>query len=99
MTDFATTLTENFRIIAIIMQSIAVLIGVAMTLGGIYGLKKHAEQRTMMSSGQGAGGPIVLIVCGAIMLTLPQFLGVGLMAIFSNASPAAYTGDTSGVGA
>src|SRR3990167_5651441 len=96
MVDYAVTLTQNFQIIADIMQSVAVLLGVTLTLGGLFELKKHGESRAMMSQ-SGAGGGIAMIVCGAILLTLPAFISVGLSAIFSQTSPLAYEGDTTGV--
>lgn len=96
--DYATTLTQNFEIIADIMLSIAVLMGVTLTLGGLFQLKKHGETRAMGAQSSGSG-PVVMIVCGAIMLTLPSFLGTGLSAIFGQTSPLAYEGDTTGVNA
>ena len=96
MVDYAQTLTQNFEIIADIMQSIAVLMGVSLTLGGLFQMKHYAEARSMMSRNEG-GGAVAMIVCGAILLALPSFIGTGLSAIFAQTSPLAYEGDTSGI--
>lgn len=96
--DFASILTHNFTLIADIMQSIAVLMGVALTLGGLFQLKRHGEERAMMGKTSGAAG-VVMLVCGAIMLILPSIIGTGLSAFFGSTSPLAYQGDSSGINA
>ena len=87
-------LTHNFNIISEIMTSIALLMGVGFTLGGIFQLKKHAEQR-----GQGSHsvvGPVMMLVCGAALSILPEFIGAGLLAFWGTKTPLAYQGGPSG---
>lgn len=91
----ASLLTSNFNIIAEIMTSISLLMGVGFTLGGIFQLKKHAEQRSMMAS-HSIAGPIMLLVSGAILCILPAFMGSILLAFWGTSSPLSYSGGPSG---
>lgn len=97
--QFAQQLTANFATIAEILQSVAVLLGVIMTLSALFQLKKYGEQRTMMSSQHSIAGPLMMLVCGAMLLILPNFIGAILLSMFGSDTPGSYTGDTSGVGA
>lgn len=91
----AQILTYNFNIIAEILTSISLLIGVGMTLSGIFQLKKHAEQRGAGSGGSVAG-PLVMLVCGGALCILPALIGSALLAFWGTNSPMVYQGGPSG---
>lgn len=94
----ANLLTAHFNIIAEIMTSIALLMGVGFTLAALFQFKKHAEQRSMMSH-HSIAGPIILLICGAILCTLPAFMGSMLLAFWGTSSPLIYQGGPSGYNA
>ncbi len=94
----ASILTYNFDIIAEIMTSISLLMGVGFTLGGLFQLKKHAEQRSMMAS-HSIAGPVMMFVCGAILCILPKFVGVALLAFWGTSNPLVYQGSPAGYSA
>lgn len=96
--DEASVLTTNFNIIAEIMTSIALLMGVGFTLAGLFQLKKHAEQRSMMAS-HSISGPLILFVCGAALCVLPTFMGTALLTFWGTSTPLSYQGGPSGYGA
>lgn len=95
----ASTLTNNFIILAYILQQAAVIIGVFLTIGGIFQFKKYGEQRTMMSTQMSAAGPTLMVVCGATLMILPSFIGTSVMAFFGQGSPLSYEGGPSGYNA
>ena len=49
-------LVANLNIIADIMQTLAVLIGLTLFVGGMFQLKRYGEMRTMMSSQMSISG-------------------------------------------
>lgn len=92
----ASVLTNNFELMAVILNSVSVLLGLSLTFGAFMALKKHGEQRTMMS-GQGTlAGPLVMLVCGAILMILPKFTSAILLAFWGHRSDMSYTGGATG---
>ncbi len=92
-------LTNNFIIMSYILHTVAVVIGVSLTLGGVFQLKKHAEQRSMMSTQHSAAGPILMIICGGTLLILPAFIDATLLAFWGHKSPLTYDGGPTGYSA
>ncbi|MDP1573958.1 MAG: hypothetical protein Q8L78_03365 [Coxiellaceae bacterium] len=85
------TLANNFSIIAIMMQSVSVFMGVCFTLGGLFQLKKVGENR--MGGGQsGATGPLLMLLCGALLFILPSFMGAFGLALFGSVNDLGYDG-------
>ena len=95
---FARHVMENFSTIGVILNSVAVFLGVTMTFSAIFQLKKYGEQRTMMSSQHSLAGPMMMLVCGAMLLILPEFIDSMLLAFWNNDVPGSYQGDTTGWG-
>lgn len=97
VTAEAGLLIRHFETLGEILQSIATLLGVVMTIGGLFQLKKYGETRTMMSSQQSASGPLMLLLSGGILLTLPSFIGTALLTFWGNSiSPMHYPDSTGG---
>lgn len=86
----ASVLTQNFLIISDVLESVSVLLGVGLTFGGLMQLKKHGEQRSMMSSQHGLAGPLMMLVCGAMLLILPKFLGAVLIGFWGSQNDMCY---------
>ena len=95
----AALLTQNFTTIASILQIVAVLMGVGLVLGGIFQFKKYGEMRTQMSAQMSAAGPLMMLVAGAMLLTLPTFIGTALLAVWGDANPLSYSAGSTGIDA
>jgi intracellular multiplication protein IcmC len=91
----AALLTQNFQIIADILETISVLMGVAFTLGGLFQLKKYGESRTMMSTQHSVVGPLLMLIAGAMLMILPTFIGAALLAFWGDSSPLSPAGGSS----
>ncbi|OGT48005.1 MAG: hypothetical protein A3E82_04395 [Gammaproteobacteria bacterium RIFCSPHIGHO2_12_FULL_38_11] len=92
----ASILAQNFDTIAVTIQWIAILMGVCLTLGGLFQLKRLAESRTMMSSQHSAAGPLLMLIAGAMLMILPKVIGLALLSFFGKSSPMSYEGGPSG---
>ena len=87
--DLMSQLTSNFVILSEIIQSIAVIIGVVLTVGGIFQLKKHGEGRSMMSQQTSLAGPLMMIIAGAALLSLPSIIRMASLAFLGLNNPMA----------
>ena len=92
-------LTQNFQIISVIIENIAILMGVGFTLTGLFQLKKYGESRTMMSQQHSIAGPLMMLLAGAMLLILPTFVGSILLAFWGTNSPLSYGGGPTGYNA
>jgi intracellular multiplication protein IcmC len=90
-------LTANLNIVVDIMQTIAILLGLALFLGGMFQLKRYGEARTMMSSQMSMTGPLMMLLSGIAMLCSPLMIGTLLVAFWGpgGATDLPYDGDTS----
>ena len=95
----AALLTQNFTTMASILQIVAVMIGVSLMLGGLFQFKKYGEMRTQMSSQMSVAGPLMMIVAGTLLLSLPTFISTALLAVWGDASPLAYNAGSTGIDA
>lgn len=90
------TLMNNLGIIANIMQTIAIMMGLALFIGGVFQLKRYGEMRTMMSSQMSMAGPLMMLISGIAMLCAPLMMGTVLVSFWGpgGASDLPYDGDT-----
>ena len=90
-------LTDNLNIIADIMQTLSILIGLGLFVGGMFHLKKYGEMRTMMSSQMSMSGPLMMLISGVAMLCSPLLMGSVLVSFWGTGgiSDLPYDGDTS----
>lgn len=92
----ASILTSNFIVMSYILQKVAVVIGIMLTIAGIFQFKKYGEQRSMMSTHMSAAGPALMVICGAALMVLPSVLGAALIAVWGNDNPLSYAGGPTG---
>jgi len=90
-------LVANLNLVGDIMQTIAILLGLGLFMGGIYQLKRYGEMRTMMSGQMTMAGPLMTIISGVAMLCSPLFIGTALVSFWgpTGISDVPYDGDTS----
>lgn len=75
-------LKANLYLIATIMQTLAILIGLALFIGGMFQLKRYGEMRTMMSSQMSIAGPLAMLFSGVAMLCSPLLMGTLLVSFW-----------------
>lgn len=75
-------LTQNLGLIADVMQTLAVLIGLALFIGGMFELKRYGEMRTMMSAQMTIAGPLAKLLAGVGMLFSPLLMGTLLVSFW-----------------
>jgi intracellular multiplication protein IcmC len=75
-------LVNNLNIIADIIQTLAILIGLSLFVGGMFQLKRYGEMRTMMSSQMSIFGPLMTLISGVAMLFSPLMIGTALVAFW-----------------
>jgi len=81
---------QNLGIIARIIQSISVVMGIGMIFLGIMKLKQYGEMRNMTSQHGGLAGCVFMLLAGVILLALPTMLSTFLMAFWGTANPLPY---------
>ena len=91
-------LTQNVELAYGIAEGFAVISGITLVLLGFMGLKRHAEMRGMMGQQQSMAKPLMLIVCGSMLLTLPSILPALVTTLFSSSQDSQYQGPLSSTG-
>ncbi|HYF97495.1 MAG TPA: hypothetical protein VD770_00785, partial [Coxiellaceae bacterium] len=95
-----TTLMTNIGILAKIVQTVSVVMGVGLVFMGIMKLKHYGEMRSMMNTQGNLGQAIFTILAGVILLALPTMLSSFLLAFWGTANPLPYpTNNDPGVNA
>lgn len=85
-------LMHNLGYMAIIFQDVAILMGVGLFMSGVFRLKRYAEMRTFMSHQMTISGPVMMMLGGVLLLTLPTTLRSALFNIWSTSNPLHYNG-------
>ena len=83
-------MVRHIEMIGSILQTVAVLIGVVLVAGAIFQFKKYGESRTMMSGQHSLAGPLMMMVAGSALLSLPLVIKMTLLAFMGSASPLSY---------
>ncbi len=83
-------LTQNIGIMANILETVAVAMGVGLFMMGIFRLKRYAEMRTMMSHQMTLAWPLMMILGGTAMLASPFLIGTLMLNFWSVTSPLHY---------
>ena len=87
-----TIIGHNIVELGSIFQSLSILFGISMCVGGFFKLKRYGESRTMMSQQMSIFGPMTFLFCGIALLLLPHILGTFLDAFWQNTNPLSYGG-------
>lgn len=87
---------NHFSILASIIQTVAILMGIGMVISGFFLLKKFGESRTMMSHHMTIVGPLMMLLAGVLLLSLPTTLCTFLYAIWGTYTPLTYVGSGGG---
>ena len=95
--DLPQILMNNLGIIANIMETVGVLMGIGLFVGGMFQLKRYGEMRTMMSSQMSIAGPVMTLLAGVALLCSPLFIGTLLASFWgpTGVTDLPYDGDTS----
>src|SRR3990167_7146791 len=80
-------IVQNFEKIAVMVQSIAVILGVSLIFSSLFHFKKYGEQRTFMSQQMTLAGPGIKLIAGVCMLMLPTFIDTAVQAFWTTHSP------------
>lgn len=91
-------LARHFQTIGDIVYIVSIMLGVSLLLGAFFQFKRYGEMRTFMSQQMTMAGPLLMLICASILLVLPVFINVELLAIFGSDSPLRYEGSTDGLG-
>lgn len=87
---------ENFGTLAIIFQSLSVMFGVGLFMGGMFVLKKYGETRTFMSQHMTIAAPLMMLFAAVMMLLLPTMINTALFAFWGDYTPEHYDGSGGG---
>lgn len=78
------------RYTSIILQSIAIALGVSLLLAAFFKFKRYGEMRTFMSQQMSIAKPLGMMIAGVSLLCLPMVINTLRLAIFGVDSPLAY---------
>ena len=67
-----------------IINTLAILGGVFLTLRGLFLLKKYGQMRTMMSHQLTLTRPLMMLLCGGILTILPTFIDTSLRSFWGD---------------
>ena len=95
---FVANLEHNFILISQIIQTFAVVSGAVLFLASFFEFKRLGEARSMMHQ-YSAIKPVMLLLCGSVLLVFPVISGTLLISFWGQMSDLSYSSDTSGVGA
>lgn len=79
-------LQQNVETLAFIAQRVSIALGLCMMLGSFFKFKKYGEARTMMMN-KSIAGPIMMMLSGVLLLSLPEFMKTFLFAVWGSANP------------
>ncbi len=88
-------LMQSIGYLGDMVQAIGIIGGVSLIFSGIFALKRYGEMRTMMSQQMTVAGPLMKLVAGAVLISLPVALSTFLQAFWSTANPVTYHAQSS----
>ena len=77
---------QNILDAAQIVQDLAIISGIFLILGAIFKFKRYGEARSMMMQ-QGVGAPLMMLLAGTILLSLPTFLETAVFNFWGDIQP------------
>ncbi|OGT97952.1 MAG: hypothetical protein A2298_04455 [Gammaproteobacteria bacterium RIFOXYB2_FULL_38_6] len=85
-------LIKNLQTIARIVQDISIVLGISLIVAGVFRFKRYGEMRGMMSHNMTIADPLMLLIGGTGLLTLPWLAAMAVQAFFGTASPLSESG-------
>ena len=83
-------LVQNIDVITGVAEGFAVISGIILILMGVMEFKRFAEARGMSGQQHSMAKPLLMLVCGSVLLALPSMLPAIVSAFFSNAQDDTY---------
>lgn len=77
-----TSLINNLETSTDIIQAFAIISGLTLFLMGLFKLKRYGEMRTFMSTQMTMAKPLMLIICGALLLWTPLLINTVVAAFW-----------------
>ena len=71
----------------VIVETVCIVIGIALIVGGLMRLKRYGEQRANNGGQAGASGPIISLLVGTGLCSLPTILSILMVSVWGTASP------------
>ncbi len=90
-------LIRHMHVVSIIIQSFAVASGLLLMYFGFMKFKRYGEMRTFMSSQMTMSAPLMLVLCGSILLFTPTLLKSALWSFWGTWNPMSYQSGGSGM--
>lgn len=87
---------HNFSTLATILETVAIIMGISLFLGGFFVLKRYGETRTFMSYHMTLAWPGLMMLGGILFLLLPTIIATGLNAFWGTWNPLTYDGTGKG---
>ncbi|WP_423063615.1 type IV secretion protein IcmC [Candidiatus Paracoxiella cheracis] len=91
-----TTLMNSLGTIAGIVQTVSILMGLSLFMSGLFRLKRYGEMRTFMSHQMTLAGPLLTLIGGICLLSLPLVVRTGLLSFWGTSNPLRYSGPQEG---
>lgn len=86
----------NFGQLGDLVGTISIILGLAFFLGGFFNLKRYGEMRTMMSHQMTLATPMMKMLAGVMLMTLPVMISTVLNTFWSTSTPLRYSGTQDG---
>lgn len=90
------TIVHNLDTLGSILQTVSIITGLGLFMGGIFTMKRYGETRTFMSYHMTLAAPLMMMLAGVLLLVLPTSIDSALFAFWSTATPLHYGGNTEG---
>jgi intracellular multiplication protein IcmC len=78
----ATTLINSLMESGVIIQDFAIITGLMLFFAGLHKLKRYGETRTFQSSQMTMTGPLVMIICGTLLMSTPFLINTVLVSFW-----------------
>ena len=83
---------NNISMFGSILQTVSIMLGLGLFMGGLFQLKRYGEMRTFMSTQMTIAVPLSMMISGTALLALPTTIATALNAFWSTTSPLNYGG-------
>jgi len=89
-----TNMINSLLSLASIIQICSIAAGLGLFASSLFQFKRYGEMRTFMSHQMTIAKPLMMMLSGIMLLTLPMMIGTSLLAFWGSSTPMAYSQDT-----